>query len=251
MWHNPRLLNTAASVLIALAACLTLFAAAHLAIHSPEFSLRNIRVSGDLEHVGRGQIVSVLQGRLRGTFFTVDIDEVRALFETIPWVRHAQVRRRWPDRLEVRLEEHTALARWGSERHGRLVNTYGELFAGHAERPLPAFSGPAGSELEVTRRYAQFRRLLEPLALAPESVELSERHAWQIRLSNGLTVELGRDSEKDRAADRLARFVAAYPDTLARIERRFYHVDLRYPNGFALRVPEARGPAERKKAGAA
>ena len=44
---------------------------------------------------------------------------------------------------------------------------------------------------------------------------------------------------------RLKSFVAAYPQTLARIQRRphleSWTVDLRYPNGFALRIPELKG----------
>ena len=67
---------------------------------------------------------------------------------------------------------------------------------------------------------------------------LSQRQSWQARLSNGLTVQLGRDSEKDPVHERLARFVEVYPRTLGRMSRRFDYVDLRYPNGFALRVPE-------------
>ena len=31
---------------------------------------------------------------------------------------------------------------------------------------------------------------------------------------------------------------AAYPDTLAKLSRRLNYVDLRYPAGFALRVPD-------------
>ena len=42
---------------------------------------------------------------------------------------------------------------------------------------------------------------------------------------------------------RLARFVAFYPQTLGHLNRRLEYVDLRYPNGFALRVPEIMHPA--------
>ena len=78
-----------------------------------------------------------------------------------PMTRRAEVRRHWPDRLDVRLEEHVPLARWGQEAEGRLVSVYGEVFAGSMgagrDAELPQFAGPAGSELEVARRYALFR----------------------------------------------------------------------------------------------
>ena len=109
----------------------------------------------------------------------------------------------------------------------------------------------SGSELDVARRYAVFRELLAPLSLEPHAVALSQRQSWQISLSNGLIVQLGRDSEKDPVRERLARFVEVYPRTLGRTSRRLDYVDLRYPTGFALRVPEiGRGespkPARRK-----
>ena len=242
MWDEPRLLNTAANALFALALALVAYAAAAMVANSPAFPLRAIRIQGDLEHVSRGKIVDALQGRVSGTFFSVDVEAIRSMFQTLPWVRRAEVRRRWPDRLEVRLEEHVALARWGKEAEGQLVNSYGELFAGRIEAQrgagLPQFAGPAGTHQEVARRYALFRDLLAPLSLEPRAVALSQRLSWQLRLSNGLAVQLGRDSERDSVRERLARFVEVYPRTLGRLSRRFDYVDLRYPNGFALRVPE-------------
>jgi cell division protein FtsQ len=242
MWDEPRLLNTAANALYALALVLAVYAAGMMLANSPAFPLRAIRIQGDLEHVSRGQIVDALQGRVSGTFFSVDVEAIRAMFQTLPWVRRAEVRRRWPDRLEVRLEEHVALARWGQEAEGRLVNIHGELYSGRVgseqNAELPQFAGPVGSEQEVARRYALFRELLAPLSLEPRTVALSQRQSWQLKLSNGLAVQLGRDSEKDPVRERLARFVEVYPRTLGRLSRRFDYVDLRYPNGFALRVPE-------------
>ena len=242
MWDEPRLLNTASNALYALALVLVAYAAGTTLAQSPAFPLRAIRVQGDLDHVSRGQIVEALQGRVSGTFFTVDVEAIRSMFQTVPWVRQAEVRRRWPDRLDVRLEEHVPLARWGQEAEGRLVNIHGEVFAGGVgagrDAELPRFAGPAGSEHEVVRRYALFRELLAPLSLEPRAVALSQRQSWQLRLSNGLTVQLGRDSDKNPVRERLARFVEVYPRTLGRMSRRLDYVDLRYPNGFALRVPE-------------
>ena len=242
MWDEPRLLNSASNALYALALILVAYAAGTMLANSPAFPLRAIRVQGDLDQVSRSRIVEALQGRVSGTFFTVDVEAIRSMFLTMPWVRRAEVRRRWPDRLDVRLEEHVPLARWGQEAEGRLVNIHGEVYAGRVgaarNAGLPQFAGPAGSELDVARRYAVFRELLAPLSLEPHAVALSQRQSWQISLSNGLIVQLGRDSEKDPVRERLARFVEVYPRTLGRTSRRLDYVDLRYPNGFALRLPE-------------
>lgn len=237
MWDNVKLLNLAANALFALALLIAAAFSVRALMESSAFPLRTIRVEGELAHVGRAQVVEALQGRLTGTFFNVDLVAVREMFETIPWVRRAEVRRMWPGRLEVRLEEHVPLARWGQAEDGRLVNTHGEVFNGRTDASLPLFAGPTGTEAEVTQRYSAFRLAFAPLQLEPRAVVLSPRFSWQVRLSNGLSVQLGRDLDKDRISDRLSRFVGIYPRTLAPLSRKLDYVDLRYPNGFALRVP--------------
>lgn len=245
MWDNPRAVNAVAAALAAIALALLGYAGGRVLVESPVFLLKTIVVGGDLDRVERRDIVNALQGRVRGTFFTVDLESVRALFEGIPWVRRAELRRSWPDCLEVRIEEQVPLARWGQRRDTQLVNADGQLFRGQSDAALPLLAGPAGSEGEVARRYVAFRDALAPLGLEPTQVMLSSRLAWQLRLSNGTTVQLGRDSDRDRVEDRLARFVAAFPQTLAKSRQHVDYVDLRYPNGFAARTTERAAEAPR------
>ena len=245
MWDSPRLVNAAASVLYAVAVGLVAYGGARFLSLSSAFPLKTVVVQGELQRVTRADIVQALQDRIKGTFFSVELDRVRALVEGVSWVRRAEVRRRWPDRLEVRIEEHVALARWQGGQP-RLVNTHGEPFSGRSEASLPLFSGPGGSEGEVTRRYLAFCDLLSPLSVELRQVSLSSRFAWQLKLSNGLTVQLGRDSDRERVEERLTKFVSAYPQTLGKLDRRLEYVDLRYPNGFALQVREATKPGAKK-----
>lgn len=238
MWDNPRLLNAAAGALTALALMVFAVAAMQLLLRSELFPLREMTVRGSLAHTSRAEIEQAAHGRVGGNFFAVDLAQVRAALEGLPWVRRVEVRRVWPDRLEATLEEHVALARWAA---GGLVNVQGERFAGASEALLPQFAGPAGSEAEVTRRYHRFVEILAPLAAAPERVALSPRYAWRLRLDDGLGIELGRDAPNDPVEARLARLVAAWPQTLARMPIKHEQVDLRYPNGFALRLAEAKG----------
>jgi cell division protein FtsQ len=248
VWDNPRLANAVAGALAVLALGLLAYAAGRVLLESPAFVLKTIVVAGDLDRVERRDIVSALQGRVRGTFLTVDLESVRDAIESIPWVRRAELRRRWPDSLEVRIEEHVALARWGQGRDPQLVNARGEIFRGQSDVLLPVLAGPAGTEGEVVRRYLAFRDLLAPLGLGPRQVLLSSRLAWQLKLSNGATVLLGRDSDKDRVEERLARFASVLPQTLTKSGQRLDYVDLRYPNGFALRVTERVTQAPRSEA---
>src|SRR6267143_924918 len=193
MWDNPRLLNSAAGLLVVVAALLFAFAGLQLLLQSPLFPLRELEVDRGLKHTTRQEVEAAVRGHLDGNFFAVDLSGIRAALEQLPWVRRVTVRR----------------------------------------------LGPAGTEQEVARRYAHFASLVAPLGTSLERVVLTPRYAWQLRLASGLNIMLGRDA--DSAELRLARFVAAYPETLGRIERRHAYVDLRYPNGFALRAPELRG----------
>ena len=245
MWDNPRLLNGAANGLIAVAVVIFAFAATQAVLNSPLFPLREITVFGNLAHTSHEDIERATRGRVAANFFAADLALIRGSLERLAWVRRVDVRRVWPDRIEVALEEHAALARWGGI---ALVNTFGERFAGQSEAILPLFAGPAHTEGEVTRRYRRYAELLAPLGNGLERVILTPRFAWQLHLANGLSIELGRDLANDTAEARLARFVSAYPQTLGRIARRHESVDLRYLNGFALRVTdiERAGPPKSK-----
>jgi cell division protein FtsQ len=231
MWDNPRLLNAAAGFLVGMALLAFALAGVQLVLRSPLFALRAVEVRTPLREAPRDSVEAVIRGHVDGNFFAARIGELRDALEQLPWVRKVDVRRVFPDRLEIFIEEHVAFARWGEV---ALVNTHGERFAGHARAALPLFIAPDGTEAEVTRRYQRFAALLAPLDSALERVVLTPRYAWQLRLGNGLQVMLGRDAEL--AEERLQRFVEVYARTVGGVRQRHDYVDLRYPNGFALRV---------------
>lgn len=231
MWHKPYLMLWLANLFYALAALLAIYAALNAAIRLSLFDLREVVVSGELEHVTRGQLRQAVR-QLRGNFFTLDMNQAKSGFEKLPWVRSVSLRRQWPDRLEVVLEEQVALARWDS---GGLVNTYGEVFQGETDLSLPLFSGPAGSAPDLARQYLLFIRELAPIKLQPVEMEMSQRGAGQVWLDNGLMLVLGREHSEAR----LKKFIAVYNQTIAPVQWQPSYADLRYDNGFALRVPEA------------
>ncbi|WP_374357273.1 cell division protein FtsQ/DivIB [Chitinimonas sp.] len=230
MWDKPQLLNWLANLLIGFSSLLFLYAAVLVVVHSPLFPVRQIKVEGSLSHVTREQLRYIVKNELRGTFFTLDLNKTRAAFEKLPWVRQVTLRRRWPDRLDVTIEEHVALARWGSV---GLLNTLGERFDAASNDALPVLEGPEGSEAEVAKGYMAFRDQLAGIARKPSRVWLSARRAWRLELDRNLTLEIGRDNVEGR----LARFVEAYPRSLANLATPAQYIDLRYPNGFAVRMP--------------
>jgi cell division protein FtsQ len=185
------------------------------------------------------EIEQVLPATLRGNFFSINLETVRVTLEQLPWVRKVEVRRIWPSRLEVKVEEHKPLARWGEAR-GELVNSYGEVFAALATdeelKSIPLIFGPAGTAKEVLKRYSEFAGMLKPLGEKPAQLILSPRLAWQLKLEHGMLVDLGREQAKAPLGVRLQRFIEVYPEAVAKRAIQPTVVDLRYPNGFAMRV---------------
>ena len=233
MWDRPQTLNAVANALFAVASLLLLCAVFFYVIRLPAFPLREVRITNSLAHVTQEQIETIVRREFRGNFFTLDLSATRIVFEKLPWVRKAHVRRQWPDRLEVVLEEHVPLARWSSH---ALVNVYGEVFEAAYDTQLPIFVGPAGTAKEITIQYEYFRRSLTAIGKVPAQVQVSPRRAWQIRLEDGPVIELGREQIEER----LSKFIASYERTLGQLQRRIEYVDLRYANGFAVRIPELR-----------
>lgn len=223
-----------------LCAAVFAYAAVVSIVRLPFFPLKQLVVTSAPDQVSLAQIEYATQSSLDGNFFTVNLDNVRTSFEKLPWVRKASVRRRWPDGIELTIEEHVAAARWrGGEGEARLVNSHGELFAASlADGPsaLPVFGGPEGSAAMMLARYREFAEPLALLGRSSRTVTLSPRLAWQLRLDDGLTLELGRDQAKHPLNERLQRFTGIYAEVRARAKASINTIDMRYPNGFALRL---------------
>lgn len=240
MWHDAKTLNASANGLLAAAALACAAGGVWWLAQRPMFDLRTIRIESltpdGLHHVSALTLHTGTQGRIKGNFFTANLDSVRQAFEAVPWVRRAAVRREWPNQLIVALEEHEALGTWGED--GRLLSTHGEVFTANLaeaedDHELPQFDGPDGSEKEVLARFGQLRGWFAPLKLVPQLITLSSRYAWTVQLDNGLRVALGREQGPDTLKERVARLTGIYPTLAGRLQD-IDTIDMRYPNGLAL-----------------
>ena len=236
MWDDARQLNAIAVTLALIAIAFLVWALVGRITRLAFFDYRDVVVTTPLARVSGAHVEAVIRSELKGTFFTMDLDAARASLARVPWVRAIALRRQWPRRLEIEVDEHDPLARWND---GALVNTRGEVFVANWAGDLPEFSGPDGQAQLMTERYREWSALLAPLALRLRGLTLSARGGWQLRAADdggALTLDVGRDD----VAGRLARFMAVYARTvgvLARAGTHIDHVDLRYRNGFAARVP--------------
>jgi len=240
MWDRPALLNWIANLLYALSMVAVLYAVVYVVVHLPIFPLREVKVDGELHHVSREQVKLIVAKHLKGNFFTLDLINARDAFEKLPWARNVSVRRRWPDKLEVVIEEHQALARWGNT---ALVNKQGELFHAASSSDLPVFYGPDNGVIEVASQYDELSQVLKTAKLEVATLALTPRRAWQITTTNGIVLELGRVEMQAR----LEKFANIYSSTLVGLNKKIAYVDLRYPSGFAVRRPTEGISTEKEK----
>ncbi len=240
---DVRLMNIAA-VFLGLATCVvSIGLAGRWALAHPVFAVSRIVVEGDTAHHNALTLKANVGARISGNFFTLDLAQARSVFEAVPWVRRATVRREFPNRLRVTLEEHRSSGFWGAESESRMVNSLGEVFeanAGDAEsEELPRLVGSEGQSVAVLGMYRQLAKIMQPLDVVIEQLELSGRGAWRMQLDTGAQMELGRGSSEEVQV-RLQKFLNTHKQVLASYQRsgfdRIESVDLRHGDGYAIRL---------------
>lgn len=240
-------MNAVTALLLAGLLVAALAAALLWLTRTPVFTLRAIDLAGDLQRNSVPTIRANAAPRLAGNFFSVDLRAAQAAFEAVPWVRRAVVKRVWPDRLLVVLEEHQAAALWegettdSSEGSGleRLVNSFGELFDANLgdveDEALPVFTSP---ETSVAAALSLLRRVQPAFASLDQTVQhvaQTRRGSWRVRLDGGAVVELGRGSE-DELVERTERFARTLRTATAAWRAPLEYADLRHPQGYAVRL---------------
>ena len=205
-------------------------------IGTEQWPLRTLRAQGQFDYVDAAKVRATLLPYAKRGFFAVDLAAAQAAVAALPWVERAEVRKRWPDVLEVRITEHRPYAHWGRD---QLLSQRGRVFAARGAKVpagLPKLGGPETRVREVVELYQQSRELFAPVGMRVEGVELDPRGSWSVRLLDrahggaATQVVVGRNE----ARARIGRFVRLLPQLLANPDRHIERADLRYTNGFAL-----------------
>jgi cell division protein FtsQ len=239
---DVKLMNVTASVLFLAAAVLVLAAGGWWLLRQPMFSLAGIAVTGEMTHNNVVTLRANVVHKLVGNFFTIDLNQARDAFESAPWVRKAMVRRKFPNQLQVHLEEHLPVAFWGPDGGSGMLNSFGEIFeanVGEVEQDdLPRLNGPQTRSVEVLDMYGRLRPVLSQVDLVLDELELNTRGSWRALTDSGATIELGSGSVEEVLA-RTRRFVSTLTQVTSRYGRRssaLESADLRHPEGYALRL---------------
>lgn len=237
---DVRLMNAVANAVFVLAAVGALVAGLLWLMRSPLFPIRAVQLDGELTRNNVPTIRANATPRLAGNFFSVDLQQGREAFESVPWVRRAVLRRVWPDRLAVWLEEHQAAALWaGEDGANRLVNSHGEVFDANVgdveDDSLPTLEGPDGSAAQMLEMLRRLEPVLARADLGIVQLHLSGRGSWRADVDTGASIELGRGSV-DEVMARSERFVRTLAAATAKWRAPLEHADLRHRDGYALRL---------------
>ena len=193
-------------------------------------TISSIEISGPFQRVTALQIEEAIADEIEQGFIGADLDRIQARIVAMPWIDQARVARRWPSRISITVTEQVPAAIWGER---GLLNTRGELFvteARHIPAELPRLSGPEESSAEVARRYLDVREQLIPAGLDLRRVHLDARGSWEMTLTNGIEVRLGRRD----VARRTELFLAIVANIITGRAGDIEYVDMRYGNGFTI-----------------
>lgn len=196
--------------------------------------VRVVELRGQLQYVNQADLREHVQAEVSGGFFNLDIQRIKRSLEALPWVYEVSLRRVWPDQLNIRVQEQRPIAYWGND---GLLNQYGEIF-----RPdltgltlsLPYFYGEESQREAMITHFVNADKLLHPLELVLVSLKMDQRNELRLLLSNGIELALGRQQQLER----LGGFTEAYAESVAPFVDRIEALDLRYPNGFAVKWKE-------------
>ncbi len=242
-----RLMNFTSGALVLVFLLGALLVSGNWFLRQPWWAIRSVRVEGNLQHVSATALRGEALSRLQGNWFTVNLATAQNVFDQVPWVRRAMVQRVWPLSLLVTLESQKPLAFWsdGTTTAG-LVNTDGDLFEVNLgevqDMHLPRFEGPAGSEQRVSRMYAALVQDFVPMRWKILALNLGTEGNWRVQIDGGPSLDLGSDADAQAFRQRLQRFLALARGVQTHYGRTIESADLRYSNGFAVRLQGVDAP---------
>jgi cell division protein FtsQ len=194
-----------------------------------------IQIDGDLERINMQEVEQILLPHVQHGLLGIDVMALQQSLMTVPWVAQARVSRMWPDTVHIWLAEPQPIAVWANS---GVVSQEGVVYylpSGVELPDLPIFEGLEGQAPVMLAHYQQMQPLLTPQSLQIQRLVLTPREAWELELNNGIVIKLGQHE----TLDRLQRFLAVYPELMSDPEQSVEYVDLRYPNGIAVKMREA------------
>lgn len=194
------------------------------------FPVKSVKIFG-VQHIEHHTIEALVAPLVSKSFFVVNVAAIKNRIAELPWVGQVEVRRVWPDQVMIVIHEKEPVACWNET---SLLSQTGELFSPAISTfpaGLPKFVGETGEQIKIAKFYVKINQLLAPLHFKIMRVELNTLVGWSVTLNNGMKLNIGH---KD-ILNRISHFVQVYSQVVGDHVADVEYVDLRYPNGMAVR----------------
>lgn len=219
-------------------------------IDNPEqMVLSQLVLNGDHAYTDEDDIRQAILGLgLPNTYIGQNVDDIQQEIMQFPWIKQASVRKQWPDRLIVSIEEYKPAFYWNDlfllDNYGNIFNVPLDRFV---ERQLPKLYGPEGKEKAIVKIYYKFNDLSKKLAssgltLQIKSTVTDERNAWQLTIKQCIAGFCPENQEmklilgSENIEQRYQQFIKLLPEIQVRIpkDERITVADLRYESGISV-----------------
>jgi cell division protein FtsQ len=202
----------------------------------------DIRISG-LMHHDPAVVLDHIGVRPGASLVGFNADDARILLESLDWVADAEVRRTFPNSLEITLNERKPFAIWQKDGNYAVIDSSGAEMSGLnplSLRNLPLVTGK-GANLAVADYVNQMEAIPALMQKVQAAARVGERR-WTLYLDNGVKIDLP-EANMDAALHRVAE-LDAKQNILSKGIR---EIDLRTKDRIVIALAEAVDPKADEK----
>jgi len=204
--------------------------------HPETFVIDQLKIKGNFRYLEPAEVEEVIGAKALTNFFSIELVEIKRKVESIPWVRHADIRREWPNTLVVKVEEHIPVMRWKEDMWvtstGKVLDLPNDIGLSNV---ITLHANESDSLLALGTAFRWKKQLLES-KLELRKLNLSASQAWTITLFHQASdaqfdLLLGREEVEQR----LTRFQKLFDQQLSKLNIQLVRADARYPDGLAVK----------------
>lgn len=192
--------------------------------------IKNVKIEGEFQYISKEKLKEILRPQVKLGYYHANMDAIHKAIEELPLVDKVDVKRVWPDVIDIKIIEQKPIVRWGDN---ALLNKQGEILIPEnidEFKNLPLITGPEGQEKKLLETMKGVYIELKDKSLQLSEFHVNQRRAWRIKLSSGLEMQLGRKAPLEN----MHRFLKTMDLLGAEQVALMASVDTRYPNGYAV-----------------
>lgn len=200
-----------------------------------EKPINSIVVVADSKEVENSQIKEIIDNSVIGkSIFTMNANDLINQLSSLDWVDKVDIIRTYPDKLSISMTFQKPIARWGDD---TLLSDSNNLFKIKNNLDytyLPSLFAPTMERNKILDNFRMISKLLQPIESPVKSFVFSESGSLDITLDNGVALKFGKKNFMNKIVNMLSIYQHSLIDKKDSIE----YIDLRYPNGIAVKFKE-------------